>query len=140
MLILMGTEEYPKAYGHNIFFLLQYVFSRSDDDSKSSVTIKILDKQARTWYCASSFQLCSHLHHTFWLVTIHTNHRSYGRVVPTVLEKQPTLTKSMSAIPVNDDKILIVEKGVPLIDTFWFLEVNTSLLIPSVVNSSSWER
>jgi hypothetical protein len=46
----------------------------------------------------------------------------------------------MSAIPVNDEKILIVEKGVPLIDSFWFLEVNTSILIPYLVNSSTWER
>ncbi|GJM95549.1 hypothetical protein PR202_ga12298 [Eleusine coracana subsp. coracana] len=72
-----------------------YVFSRSDDDSKSSVTIKILDKQAQTW------------------------------VVPTVLGKQPSLSKSMSAIPVNDEKILIVENGVPLIHSFWFLEIDT---------------
>jgi guanylate kinase len=119
---------------------LQYVFSRSDDDSKSSVTIKILDKQAQTWYCTSSFQLCYLLHHTFWLVTIHTNHQSFGSAVPTVLGNQPTLTKLMSAIPVNDEKILIVEKGVPLIDSFWFLEVNTSILIPYLVNSSTWER
>jgi len=72
-----------------------YVFSGSDDNSKSSITIKILDKQTQTW------------------------------VVLTVLGKQPALTKSLSMIPVNGEKILIVEKGVPLIDSFWFLEIDT---------------
>ncbi|RLM98416.1 guanylate kinase 1-like [Panicum miliaceum] len=72
-----------------------YVIGRSDDDSKSSIIIKILDKLTQTW------------------------------VVPTVLGTQPTLTESQSAIPVNDEKILIIEKGVPLNESIWFLEIDT---------------
>jgi len=33
----------------NILLLLQYVISRSDDDSKTSVVVKILDKLTQTW-------------------------------------------------------------------------------------------
>ncbi|KAL6842164.1 hypothetical protein ACP4OV_028143 [Aristida adscensionis] len=72
-----------------------YVIGRSDDGSKSSVSVKILNKLTQAW------------------------------IVPTVLGKQPTLTKLHSAIPVNDEKILIVEKGVPLNDSVWFLEIDT---------------
>jgi len=72
-----------------------YVIGRSDDDSKSSIIVKILDKLTQTW------------------------------VVPTVLGTQPTLTKSQSAIPVNDEKILVIEKGVPLNESVWFLEIDT---------------
>ncbi|RLN28652.1 guanylate kinase 1-like [Panicum miliaceum] len=72
-----------------------YVIGRSDDDSKSSIIIKILDKLTQTW------------------------------VVPTVLGTQPTLTESQSAIPVNDEKILIIENGVPLNESIWFLEIDT---------------
>ena len=46
--------------------------------------------------------------------------------MPTVLGTQPTLTKSQSAIPVNDEKILIIEKGDPLTESIWFLEVRTA--------------
>ncbi|XP_062203588.1 guanylate kinase 1 [Phragmites australis] len=70
-----------------------YVIGRSDDDSKSSIDIKILDKLTQTW------------------------------VVPTVLGTQPT--KSHSAVLVNDENILIIEKGVPLNDSIWFLEIDT---------------
>jgi guanylate kinase len=71
-----------------------YVIGRSDDDSKSSFGIKILDKLTQTW------------------------------VVPTVLGAQPP-TKSHSVFLVNDEKILVVEKGVPLNDSIWFLEIDT---------------
>jgi hypothetical protein len=40
--------------------LLQYVIGRSDDDSKSSIIIKILEKLTQTWYCTSPFHfVCS---------------------------------------------------------------------------------
>ncbi|CAM0949722.1 unnamed protein product [Alopecurus aequalis] len=45
-------------------------------------------------------------------------------VVPTVLGAQPP-SKSHSAILVNDEKILVVEKGVSLNDSIWFLEIDT---------------
>lgn len=45
-------------------------------------------------------------------------------VVPTVLGVQPP-SKSHSAILVNDEKILVVEKGVSLNDSIWFLEIDT---------------
>ncbi|KAI4992153.1 hypothetical protein ZWY2020_046645 [Hordeum vulgare] len=45
-------------------------------------------------------------------------------IVPTVLGAQPP-SKSHSAILVNDEKILIVEKGVSLNDSIWFLEIDT---------------
>ncbi|KAG8048815.1 hypothetical protein GUJ93_ZPchr0009g595 [Zizania palustris] len=65
------------------------------DDLKSSISIKILDKLTQTW------------------------------VVPTVLGAHPTPTNSHSSILVNSGKILIIEKGVPLSDFIWFLEVDT---------------
>uniref|UniRef100_A0A0E0BTD5 Guanylate kinase 1 n=1 Tax=Oryza glumipatula TaxID=40148 RepID=A0A0E0BTD5_9ORYZ len=65
------------------------------DDPKSSITIKILDKLTQTW------------------------------VVPTVLGAPPNPTSSHSAVLVNNEKILIIEKGVPLNDSIWFLEVDT---------------
>uniref|UniRef100_A0A0E0FCL6 Guanylate kinase 1 n=1 Tax=Oryza meridionalis TaxID=40149 RepID=A0A0E0FCL6_9ORYZ len=65
------------------------------DDPKSSITIKILDKLTRTW------------------------------VVPTVLGAPPNPTSSHSVVLVNNEKILIIEKGVPLKDSIWFLEVDT---------------
>ena len=61
-----------------------------------------------------------------FFVAIQSRYLSYDRVVPTVLGTQPTLTKSQSAIPVNDEKILIIEKGVPLNESIWFLEVRTA--------------
>ncbi|WVZ90392.1 hypothetical protein U9M48_036699 [Paspalum notatum var. saurae] len=72
-----------------------YVIGTSDDGSKSSTVVKILDKLTQTW------------------------------VVPTVLGTQPMLTNSQSAIPVNDEKILVIEKGVPLNESIWFLEIDT---------------
>lgn len=72
-----------------------YVIGRSDDNSKSSVVLKILDKLTQTW------------------------------VVPTVLGAQPTLANSQSAIPANDEKILIIEKGAPFNESIWFLEIDT---------------
>ncbi|KAK1627808.1 hypothetical protein QYE76_002123 [Lolium multiflorum] len=45
-------------------------------------------------------------------------------VVPTVLGAQPP-SRSHSAILVNDEKILVVEKGVSLNDSIWFLEIDT---------------
>lgn len=50
----------------------------------------------------------------------------YGRVVPTVLGTQPIPSEAHSAILVNEDRILVVKKGVPLIDSIWFLEVSIS--------------
>ncbi|KAL6622740.1 hypothetical protein ACP70R_032619 [Stipagrostis hirtigluma subsp. patula] len=72
-----------------------YVIGRSDDGSKPSISIKILNKLTQTW------------------------------VVPTVLGAHPTLTKSHSAVPGNDEKIVVIEKGVPLNDAIWFLEIDT---------------
>lgn len=104
--------------------LLQYVIGRSDDDSKPSILVKILDKLTQTWYCTSPFHLydCTIL---YFFVAIQSYHWYYGRVVPTVLGTQPTLTESQSTIPVNDEKILIIENGVPLKESIWFLEVYT---------------
>lgn len=71
-----------------------YVIGRTDDDSKSSFGIKILDKLTQTW------------------------------IVPTVLGAQPP-SKSHSAILINEEKILVVEKGVSFNDSIWFLEIDT---------------
>uniref|UniRef100_A0A804RGM7 Guanylate kinase 1 n=1 Tax=Zea mays TaxID=4577 RepID=A0A804RGM7_MAIZE len=79
-----------------------YVICRSDDDLKTSA-VKIHDKLTQTWYCISSFH---------WLS-------------PTILGEQPLLTKSQSVIPVSDEKILVIEKGVPLNESIWFLEIDT---------------
>jgi guanylate kinase len=45
--------------------------------------------------------------------------------VPTVLGAQPP-SKLHSAILVNYEKILVVENGVSLNDSIWFLEVKTA--------------
>jgi hypothetical protein len=47
--------------------------------------------------------------------------------VPTVLGAQPP-SRSHSAILVNDEKILVLEKGVSLNDSIWFLEVKNTKL------------
>jgi len=65
------------------------------DDDSKTSVVKIHDKLTHTW------------------------------VVPTILGKQPLLTKSQSAIPVGDEKILVIEKGVPLNESIWFLEIDT---------------
>ncbi|KAM0827291.1 hypothetical protein ACQ4PT_068287 [Festuca glaucescens] len=76
-----------------------YLISRSDDESKSTVSIRILDKSNKTW------------------------------AVPTVLGTQPIHFEAHTAILVNENMILvIVSKGAPLVDSIWFLEVNTSFV------------
>ncbi|KQJ87579.1 hypothetical protein BRADI_4g12050v3 [Brachypodium distachyon] len=76
-----------------------YVISTLDDGPKSTNSIRILDKLTQTW------------------------------IVPTVLGTQPIHFEAHSAILVNDDRVLVVAKnGAPLIDSIWFLEVNTSFV------------
>nr|ACG39888.1 guanylate kinase [Zea mays] len=65
------------------------------DDDLKTSAVKIHDKLTQTW------------------------------VSPTILGEQPLLTKSQSVIPVSDEKILVIEKGVPLNESIWFLEIDT---------------
>uniref|UniRef100_A0ACD5WW76 Uncharacterized protein n=1 Tax=Avena sativa TaxID=4498 RepID=A0ACD5WW76_AVESA len=76
-----------------------YLISRSGGESKSTISIRILDKSTQTW------------------------------AVPTVLGTQPVHFEAHSAILVNENMILVVvKKGAPLIESIWFLEVNTSFV------------
>jgi hypothetical protein len=117
------SKEYPEAYRDKIFFL----FSMFSADQMITPSHPLPSKFWTNKLRLGILLYCLPYRPTF-LFVIHITHRSYGRVGLTVLGKQPALTKSLSMIPVNGEKILIVEKGVPLIDSFWFLEVNTSLL------------
>ncbi|AQK40397.1 Guanylate kinase 1 [Zea mays] len=65
------------------------------DDDLKTSAVKIHDKLTQTW------------------------------LSPTILGEQPLLTKSQSVIPVSDEKILVIEKGVPLNESIWFLEIDT---------------
>ena len=69
------------------------------------------------WSLALNLSVAIHSYFWSWCIC---------RVVPTILGKQPPLTKSQSVIPVSDEKILVIEKGVPLNESIWFLEVYTS--------------
>jgi guanylate kinase len=54
-------------------------------------------------------------------VDSHSDNSSHGRVVSTVLGVQPP-SKSHSAILLNDEKILVVEKGVSLNYFIWLFD------------------
>ncbi|KAL5744023.1 hypothetical protein ACOSQ2_027139 [Xanthoceras sorbifolium] len=52
--------------------------------------------------------------------------KSTGRwVIPTVLGIEPKSCKGHSAVPVNEDRILVIKKGSTSDDCIWFLEVDT---------------
>lgn len=45
------------------------------------------------------------------------------RVNPTVLGTKPKPCKGHSAVPLNEGRILVIQKGTSLDDGVWFLEV-----------------
>lgn len=45
------------------------------------------------------------------------------RVNPTVLGTKPKPSKGHSAVPLNEGRILVIQKGSSLDDGVWFLEV-----------------
>ncbi|KAG8646752.1 hypothetical protein MANES_09G025300v8 [Manihot esculenta] len=72
-----------------------YVIGGSDDESESSIGVRIFDKATGNWE------------------------------IPTVLGTKPKPCKGHSAVPLNDDRILIIKKGSAPDDCIWFLEVDT---------------
>ncbi|KAM4079544.1 hypothetical protein ACJW30_09G124100 [Castanea mollissima] len=53
------------------------------------------------------------------------DHSRGGWVNPTVLGTKPKPCKGQSAVPLNDGRILVIQKGSSLDDGVWFLEVDT---------------
>jgi len=53
------------------------------------------------------------------------DHSRGGWVNPTVLGTKPKPCKGHSAVPLNEDRILVIQKGTSLDDGVWFLEVDT---------------
>jgi guanylate kinase len=51
---------------------------------------------------------------------------TFFRVTPIVLGTKPNICKGLSAVSLNDDRILIVKKGSTPDDCIWFLEVGIS--------------
>ncbi|KAL9398386.1 hypothetical protein Peur_007347 [Populus x canadensis] len=72
-----------------------YVIGGGNDESTLSVEVQIFDKTTGNW------------------------------VTPIVLGTKPNTCKGLSAVSLNDDRILIVKKGSTPDDCIWFLEVDT---------------
>ena len=51
---------------------------------------------------------------------------TFFSVTPIVLGTKPNTCKGLSAVSLNDDRILIVKKGSTPDDCIWFLEVGIS--------------
>lgn len=45
------------------------------------------------------------------------------RVYPTVLGTKPTLTSDLWALPLGEDRVLVIKNGAIMDDNLWFLEV-----------------
>ncbi|KAJ7976804.1 Guanylate kinase [Quillaja saponaria] len=72
-----------------------YVIGGADDEVESSIGVQIFDQSLGKW------------------------------LKPTVLGNKPTLCKGHSAVPLNDDRILIIKRGSTPDDHTWFLEVDS---------------
>ncbi|OAY43185.1 guanylate kinase 2 [Manihot esculenta] len=72
-----------------------YVIGGSDDESSSSIGVRIYDEATGNWE------------------------------IPIVLGTKPKPCKSHSAVSLNEDRILIITKGSSADDCIWFLEVDT---------------
>uniref|UniRef100_A0A6M2EJD6 Guanylate kinase 1 n=1 Tax=Populus davidiana TaxID=266767 RepID=A0A6M2EJD6_9ROSI len=75
-----------------------YVIGGDNDESTLSVEVQIFDKPTGNW------------------------------VTPIVLGTKPNTCKGLSAVSLNDDRILIVKKGSTPDDCIWFLEVDTQFV------------
>ncbi|KAM7272121.1 hypothetical protein ACFE04_031335 [Oxalis oulophora] len=73
----------------------KYVICGTNDESILEVEVKIFDKTSGEW------------------------------IIPTVMGIKPKAARGYSAIPINEDRILIIKKGSTSDDCIWFLEVNT---------------
>ncbi|KAJ7972231.1 Guanylate kinase [Quillaja saponaria] len=72
-----------------------YVIGGADDEMESLIGVQIFDQSLKKW------------------------------LKPTVLGTKPTLSKGHSAVPLNDDRILIIKRGSTPDDHTWFLEVDS---------------
>lgn len=72
-----------------------YVIGRSSDESTSSLSVQIYEKSTGKW------------------------------VVPTVLGTIPQTCQGHSAVPLNEDRIMIIKNDSTPDDCIWFLEVDT---------------
>ncbi|KAM7524529.1 hypothetical protein LguiA_014431 [Lonicera macranthoides] len=75
-----------------------YVIGGTDDESKSTIGVRIFDKSTGEW------------------------------VIPTVLGTKPETVKCHSAVLLNEDRILIVKGNSTSADCAWFLEVDTEFV------------
>ncbi|KAM0937657.1 putative guanylate kinase [Dioscorea sansibarensis] len=72
-----------------------YVIGGPEDGETRSITVKLFDRFIGEW------------------------------LIPTVLGRKPVACNLHSAIPVNDDRILVLKNDSPSYDSLWFLEVDT---------------
>lgn len=84
-----------------------YVIGGSDDESPSSIGVRIFDKTTGNWE------------------------------IPTVLGTKPKPCRGYSAVSLNDDRILIIKKGSTPGDCVWFLEVDTQYVRKRKKNSGT---
>ncbi|XP_050228971.1 guanylate kinase 2-like [Mercurialis annua] len=75
-----------------------YVIGGSDEESTLSIRVRIFDEATEHW------------------------------VIPTVLGTKPKVCKGYSAVLLDDDRILIINKGSAPDDCIWFLEVDTNFV------------
>ncbi|GAV57290.1 Guanylate_kin domain-containing protein [Cephalotus follicularis] len=73
----------------------KYVIGPANDESTLATEVQIFDEISGNW------------------------------VMPTVLGTKPKPGKGLSAVPLNEDRILIIKKGSTSDDCIWFLEVDT---------------
>ncbi|KAJ0973607.1 hypothetical protein J5N97_015572 [Dioscorea zingiberensis] len=96
--LLEGLDEFSVFQGNqtsNIVGGKIYVVGGSEDGVNNSISVKVFDRSTGEW------------------------------LVPTVLGVRPTSCKLHSAIPVNEDRILLLKSNSAPDDCFWFLEVDT---------------
>lgn len=96
--LLDGLDEFSLLKGNqtsNVVGKKIYVVGGCGDGADNSISIKIFDRSTCEW------------------------------LIPTVLGVKPTPCKLHSAVPVNEDRILVLKSNTATDDCFWFLEVDT---------------
>lgn len=94
-LLPAGYDSESNGYQTAIVNDKIYVVGGSSDGEKLSMDVKIFDKSTGRW------------------------------LIPTILGTKPMPSKGHSAVPVNNDRILILKGDCSAADCFWFLEVDT---------------
>lgn len=92
----LKMEDHETAI--NIGLNKMYVIGGKDNESNSSIEVRIYDKSKGDW------------------------------VIPIVLGTKPNSSKRYSAVLLDEDRILVIKGNSTSDDCFWFLEVNTAFV------------